>query len=151
MARTRTRFSLALATLALLILGITPVLGAHNGNNKATLQGDATGTAIVNYSEGTGTFSGTVSTDGLEPGDYTFRVSLNGANPQTICEFTVTDSGSRDGCSVNGLPLAGFNRAEIVDEGGIVVASGVFERRGNCRDADQAGSQCEANAAPGRQ
>ncbi len=52
-----------------------------------------------------------------------------------------------DGCSENRLPLAGFSRAEIVDESGAVVASGAFERRGNCRDADQAASLCEA---PGR-
>ncbi|MEO7296018.1 MAG: hypothetical protein ABIZ57_07730 [Candidatus Limnocylindria bacterium] len=150
MARTRTRFSLALATLALLIVGVTPVLGAHNGNNKATLAGGATGNAIVNYSEGTGTFSGTVTTDGLEPGDYTFQVSLNGTNRTVICEFTVSQDGTRDGCSANGLTLSGFNTAEIVDDNGDVVASGIFARRGNCRDADQAGSLCEANDAPGR-
>jgi len=147
MARTKTRFSLALATLALLIVGVTPVLGAHNGNNKATLAGSATGTAIVNYSEGTGTFSGTVNTDGLEAGDYTFQVSLNGTNRTVICEFTVSEDGSRDGCSANGLILPGFNTAEIVDDNGDVVASGIFARRGNCRDADQAGSLCKANAA----
>lgn len=123
------------------------MLGAHNGNNKATLEGDATGNAIVNYSEGRGTISGTVRTDGLEPGDYTFQVSLGGVNPQAICEFTVSEDGGRVVCSENGLELDGFSQAEIADDG-TVVASGTFLRRGNCRDADQAGSQCEANAHP---
>ena len=59
----------------------------------------------------------------------------------------MSEDGSRDGCSANGLILPGFNAAEIVDDNGDVVASGIFARRGNCRDADQAGSLCEANAA----
>lgn len=151
MVHRRTRFSILLAALALMVLGVTPVLGAHNGNNKAELTDAATGTAIVNYSEGTGTFSGTVNTDGLDAGTYTFQVSLNGTNTTEICEFTVSEDGTREGCSATGLELPGFNRAEIAAEDGTIVASGTFARRGNCRDADQAGSQCEANAAPGRQ
>jgi len=108
-----------------------------------------TGTAVVNYSEGTGTFNGTTRVSGLEPDTgYTFRV--NGpAGPQTICTFT-TDANGTGGCSEQGLTLGGFGRAEIVDKGGVVVASGSFDRRGNCRDADQAGSQCKANDAPGQ-
>lgn len=128
----------------------SPALAAHNGNNMAELSGPGgTGTAIVNYSEGTGTFSSSVNTSDLAPGQYTFTVSLNGNNPQVICTFVV-DGSSREGCSNQDQGLAGFNRAEIRDAAGVVVTSGTFARRGNCRDAAQAASQCEANEAPGR-
>ncbi len=62
-----------------------------------------------------------------------------------VCTFDTTTG--RDGCSATDLGLPGFASARIVDGDGTVVASGTFERRGNCRDADQGGSQCEA---PGR-
>lgn len=144
---------LAVGAFILMMVGAmaSPALAAHNGNNKAALSGPtgATGDAIVNYSEGTGTFSSTVNVSGLAPGSYTFTVSLNGNNVQIICGFVVDGSG-RSGCSDQDRALAGFNRAEIRDASGAVVASGDFARRGNCRDADQAGSQCEANDAPGQ-
>jgi hypothetical protein len=139
------RSLIALAVAAVALLGIaSPASAAHNGNNKAELVGDGvTGTAIVNYSEGTGTFNGTTRVSGLEPDtEYTFRV--NGpAGPQTICTFT-TDANGAGGCSEQGLTLGGFGRAEIVDDTNTVVASGIFERRGNCRDPQQGGTQCEA-------
>lgn len=144
---------LALASFVVMMVGAmaSPALAAHNGNNMAELSGPtgATGSAIVNYSEGTGTFNSSVNTSGLEPGAYSFTVSLNGGSVQLICNFVV-DGSSREGCSDQDRSLAGFNRAEIRDASGSVVASGLFARRGNCRDANQAGSQCEANDAPGR-
>jgi hypothetical protein len=144
---------LAVASFVVLIVGVmaSPTLAAHNGNNKAELSGPtgATGNAIVNYSEGTGAFNSSVNTSGLQSGTYSFTVSLNGGNVQLVCNFAV-DGSSREGCSDQGRRLTGFNRAEIRDASGSVVASGLFARRGNCRDADQAGSQCEANGAPGQ-
>jgi hypothetical protein len=133
------------ATAAALAVAAAPAHAAHNGNNKAPLRGDGvTGTAILNYSEGTGTFSGTANVLGLVEGeDYSYVVNLNGGNEQTICTFTAGAGSS--GCSANGLTLPGFNRAEIEDSAGNAVASGTFERRGNCRDPQQGGSQCEAN------
>jgi hypothetical protein len=150
------RSLIALAIAAVALLGIaSPASAAHFGNNKAELTGTApdsaiTGTATVNYSEGRGTFNGTTRVSGLEPNtEYTFRV--NGApDGQKICTFT-TDANGAGGCSEQGLMLDGFGKAQIVNETtNVVVASGDFARRGNCRDRDQAGSQCEANDAPGR-
>lgn len=147
------RSIITLAVAAVALLGIaSPASAAHFGNNKAALVGDGvTGTAIVNYSEGTGTFNGSARVSGLEEGTYTFQVvSPNGMTATPICTFTADGNGT-DGCSANGLTLGGFATAEIVDDtNNTVVASGTFERRGNCRDADQAGSQCKANDAPGR-
>ncbi|MGH2739703.1 MAG: hypothetical protein ACRDH6_04370 [Actinomycetota bacterium] len=134
------------------MFGGGPVLAAHNGNNKAELSGSGiSGTAIMNYSEGTGTFSGHANVQGLAAGSYTYRVNNSTlTNPQTICTFEASGSGSA-GCSAQHLSLAGFAVAQIVDQSSNVVASGTFARRGNCRDPDQAGSQCEANSAPGQQ
>lgn len=133
-----------LMTLAAVSLVAGPAWAAHNGNNQADLTGagGVVGNAIVNYSEGQGTFNGTTSVRNLPDGVYTYTVTLNGSNPQLICSFTATNG--TGGCSEQDIPLAGFNRAEI-RQGGLVVAMGTFERRGNCRDAGQAGSQCEAN------
>lgn len=130
---------------SLLVLGASPASAAHNGNNRAELSGEgSSGNAVVNYSEGQGTFNGTTKVTGLEPGEtYTFTVNLNGDNPQEICEFVAGRNGA-GGCAAQGLPLAGFSQAAILDDAGATVASGTFDRRGNCRDPQQAASQCEA-------
>jgi hypothetical protein len=127
-----------------LVLTALPAQAAHNGNNLASLSGDGvSGTALLNYSEGTGTFSGTANVLGLVAGEeYRYVVNLNGANERVVCTFVAGPGSS--GCSANGLALPGFNKAEIKHESG-PVASGTFERRGNCRDPQQGGSQCEAN------
>lgn len=141
------RSLVAIALAAVALLGIaSPASAAHNGNNKAELTGPrgVTGTAIVNYSEGQGTFNATARVAGLPAGTYTFAV-FNAANgSQTICTFTSDGTGTA-GCSAQHLELEGFGVARIVDSSGAIVASGNFARRGNCRDANQAGSQCKAN------
>lgn len=47
-------------------------------------------------------------------------------------------------CNAQKLTLPGFTRAVVRDSAGMEDASGVFARRGNCRDPDQAGSLCKA-------
>ena len=124
-------------------------LGAHNGNNRAVVTGtgdaNATGIAIANYSEGQGTFNGNITVDNLVAGaSYTFLVrSPNGVTEQVICAGTA-DSGGTFTCSAQKLTLNGFAKAVVRDAADVEVAIGTFDRRGNCRDADQAGSQCEA-------
>lgn len=124
-------------------------LAAHNGNNRAVLTGtgdaDASGIAIVNYSEGRSTFNGNITVDNLDAGEmYTFLVrSPNGVTEQVICSGTADGDGTFT-CSEQNLPLNGFTTAVVRDEAGVEVAIGTFARRGNCRDADQGGSQCEA-------
>lgn len=120
-----------------------PAFAAHNGNNRATFDGEVSGSAIVNYSEGRGTFNASLNVSGLEDGDYTFAVSLNGANRQELCSFEAGKG--RTGCRVTDRALPGFNLAEVLDADGNVVASAVLARRGNCRDPQQGGSLCEAN------
>lgn len=134
------------ASLLAAVLGVLlalPAAAAHNGNNKADFDGVTTGAAVVNYSQGQGTFSGSLSVSGLDDGDYTFAVSLNGDNRQELCDFTA--GAGRQGCSVTGQALPGFNLAEVLDADGTVVDSAAFARRGNCRDPQQGGSLCEAN------
>lgn len=135
------RASLLAAVLGALLA--LPAAAAHNGNNKADFDGAAVGSAVVNYAEGTGTFGGSLNVKGLEDGDYTFAVSLNGGNRTHVCDFTVGDG--RQGCSFTGQPLPGFNLAEILDADGGVVDAATFARRGNCRDPQQGGTQCQAN------
>jgi hypothetical protein len=54
------------AVLAALIAGsMASVSASHNGNNRATFGGTTSGHAIVNYSEGQGTFNGTATVRGL--------------------------------------------------------------------------------------
>jgi len=123
-------------------------LAAHNGNNRAVLAGtgdaDASGIAIVNYSEGQGTFNGNITVDNLVAGaTYTFFVRAGSGAEQLICTGTADLDGTFT-CSAQKLTLNGFARAVVRDAAGVEVAVGTFERRGNCRDADQAGSQCEA-------
>ena len=38
----------------------------------------------------------------------------------------------------------GFTMAVVRNAAGVAVVTGTFERRGNCRDPDQAMSQCTA-------
>lgn len=136
------------ALLSLAALAVTgTALAAHNGNNKAELSGVGTGTAVVNYSEGQGTFNGTVTVSGLAANtDYSFFVTgaAAGATGLLICSGTSDSSGTFT-CSEQKLGLPGFTTAQVrTTIGGTVVASGTFERRGNCRDPEQAGSQCQA-------
>lgn len=126
---------------------------AHNGNNRSVVSGtmadrDATGKAVVNYSEGQGAFNGTITVRNLEPGEtYTFQVSgAASASGVDVCEGVANNQGTFT-CSFQGMELPGFTNVEVEDENNVVVESGLFERAGNCRDADQAGSQC---VAPGR-
>ena len=153
--RTFVRGSVSLALLvAVMLVTVLGTSAAHNGNNKANLVGvypetDATGQAIVNYREGTGTFNGTVTVRNLMPGEtYEFYVTgaASGTAGVLICSGEATNGGTFT-CSAQGLVLPGFTTAEVREDDGTVVARGAFERRGNCRDPQQAGSQCEA---PGR-
>ena len=135
-----------MALLALTALAVTgTAVAAHNGNNKAELSGagGVTGVAIVNYSEGQGTFNGTVTVEGLAPNTaYSFTVA-GASGIRTICSG-ISDSSGTFTCSAQNLTLPGFGTAQVRTSDGTVVASGTFERRGNCRDPEQAGSQCEA-------
>ena len=146
------RLTLLIAALAaVMAFGVVgTAAAAHNGNNKAELAGtgdpDATGNAVVNYSEGTGTFNGRVTVNNLMPGEmYTFLVRRPG--PETEICSGEANAGGTFVCSAQGLRLPGFSDAVIRDSSGTEVAFGTFRRGGNCRDADQAGSQCNA---PGR-
>ena len=140
------------ALLSLVVLAVAGTASAaHNGNNKAELGvGSVTGTAIVNYSEGQGTFNGTISVQGLVPNtSYLFYVTGAGAGTigRLICSGISSSSGTFT-CSEQKLALPGFTTAQVRTSGGTVVASGTFDRRGNCRDPEQMGSQCKA---PGQQ
>ena len=143
---------LVVVALTLLAFGATTALAAHNGNNKAEISGrsdpDAVGQAVVNYSEGTGLFNGRVTVRNLDPGEtYRFLVRSAAGDEQLICQ----DEANRQGvftCSAQQIPLAGFAQAIVRDNDSpqptLEDAGGVFDRRGNCRDPQQAGSQCDA-------
>jgi hypothetical protein len=142
------RTVVAVSGVAMLGLAAMPAQAAHEGNNRAELSGSAAGTALVNYAKGNGSWTAGARVAGLAPGTYTFTVtSPNGMTVMPVCTFEADGRGT-DGCSARLEVLGGFATAEIRDAGGTVVSSGRFDRRGNCREADQAGSQCEA---PGRQ
>ena len=154
MSRMTVRGLAAFAVLLALLAGtIGGTSAAHNGNNKAELTGrnselDATGTVIVNYSEGKGTFNGTVTVMNLEGGmTYSFFVSgAASGSGVAICSGVANDQGTFT-CSEQGLSLPGFTTADVREGttvGGELVAQGLFARRGNCRDEDQAGSLCMA-------
>ena len=127
-------------------------LASHNGNNGAELSGpgdpDATGKAIVNYSAGRGDFNGTTTVQNLEPGaTYSFVARFQ--SPGLPIEDTLICSGEANQqgtftCQAQHFTLGRFTRAVVLDAGGDVVAAGVFERRGNCRDPEQFMSQSEA-------
>ncbi|MGI8643927.1 MAG: hypothetical protein ACR2LS_07400 [Thermomicrobiales bacterium] len=142
-------FGLLVMLAALMVSALGSASAAHNGNNKANLSAmgdDAAGKAIVNYSEGRGTFNGTIVVRDLEPNTgYTFVVRLmdNEATDQVICSGTSNDQGLFR-CNEQGLALAGFSQAVVEDDAGNDAASGTFARRGNCRDPQQGGSQCES-------
>ena len=116
--------------LAALALTATTYAG-HESNNRAELTGAAgvTGHAIVNYVKGTEGWTSTVSVQGLPDGIYTFAVRLNTGTPQAICSFEISGEG-RGGCRDNDAALMGFNQALILDGNDVVVAGGVFVRRG---------------------
>ena len=144
-----------LLTVALAAAGLAaaaaPASAAHNGNNRAEVTGsgdpDAHGDAVVNYREGTGTFNGTISVRSLDPGEtYTFLVRSPAGAETPICSDEASPGGVFS-CSEQDLRLGGFTRAVVRDESGTEVAGGMFDRRGNCRDPQQNGSQCNA---PGR-
>lgn len=139
-----------ISVLAALLVLPGSAFAAHNGNNRADLDpradADADGSAIVNYREGTGTFNGRTSVLNLAPStDYFFVVRLgeNEGSDQLICSGTSNRKG-KFVCQAQNLSLAGFNEAVIEDAAGNDVAAGIFARRGNCRDPDQGGSQCNA-------
>lgn len=142
-------FGLLVMLAALMVSALGSTSAAHNGNNKANLSAmgdDATGKAIVNYSEGKGTFNGAITVRNLEPNtDYTFVVRLmdDEASDQVICSGTSNSKGLFR-CNAQDLTLAGFSQAVVEDDTGNDVASGDFARRGNCRDPQQGGSQCES-------
>ncbi len=122
-------------------------LGAHNGNNRAELtvigDPDASGVAIVNYSEGTGKFNGSITVSNLEP-DATYSFFVRGASGDTLICTGTADAAGTFTCSAQQLFLPGFGMAVVKDGAAVDVASGTFERRGNCRDPQQVGSQCKA-------
>ncbi|MDQ3644787.1 MAG: hypothetical protein M3356_04670 [Actinomycetota bacterium] len=133
--------------LALFAFGPTTALAAHNGNNKAEITGtgdpDAAGQAVVNYSEGTGLFNGRITVRNLEPGE-TYRFFVRGAGGERlVCEGEANRQGVFT-CNAQQIALPGFTQAVVRDSAGTEVASGVFARRGNCRDPEQAGSLCKA-------
>jgi hypothetical protein len=133
----------AAAVVPFAVLAVAgPAAADHNSNNRATFEDVAAGTAIVNYSEGQGTFNGSISARDLEPRtSYTFTVSLSGENMRTICSFTTNRAGNGS-CSATGLTLPGFNTAEI-RLGNVVVDSDRFTRQGRseCRDPQQNGAE----------
>lgn len=141
------RFSVGLLAAVLGVLLALPAAAAHNGSNKAELAGDGgTGTSVVNYSKGHDTFNASARVLGLDEGTYTFRLrSPDGQTAFDVCELESTGSGSAT-CSEVHRDFGGFATGEIVDDEGTVVAEGTYARRGNCRDPEQAGSQCEAQA-----
>ncbi len=149
--RTLVRSLGGFALLLTLLLGtVTAASAAHNGNNKAPITGtgdpDATGQAIVNYREGTGTFNGRITVKNLTAGEtYTFLV--RGASGERVICTGVANTQGTFGCSAQDLTLPGFTMAVVRDAAGMEVAPGTFDRRGNCRDPQQAGSQC---VAPGQ-
>jgi hypothetical protein len=135
-----------LALIVALMLGtVSPAGAAHNGNSKANIAGDGGvhGQAVVNYSEGTGTFHGRITVSHLTPGEtYTFAVERPG--PRTEICSGEANAGGTFTCSAQGLTLPGFSDVVVTDSSGETVASGTLVRRGNCRDPQQGGSQCMA-------
>jgi hypothetical protein len=133
--------ALLIAAFAALAVGAPIANAAHNGNNFA--EPDASGKAIVNYSEGRGDFNGTITVRNLDPNaTYSFFVRRMGVE-QLVCTDAANSQGTFT-CQAQHLKLNGFAMAVVRSSAGIEVASGTFERRGNCRDPQQAMSQCTA-------
>lgn len=138
---------LLVATFAAFTVAAPTAIAAHNGNNSAELSGtgdpDASGKAIVNYSEGRGDFNGTITVQNLNPGEtYSFFVRRMGVE-QLICSDEANSQGTFT-CQAQHLRLNGFAMAVVRNAAGVEVAKGTFERRGNCRDPEQNMSQCMA-------
>ena len=80
-----------LSAITVGLLGVSlfagTALAAHNGNNRAVLtdtgDADASGIAIVNYSEGQGTFNGNFTVDNLVAG-ATYRFFVLGATGEQL-------------------------------------------------------------------
>jgi hypothetical protein len=128
------------------VLLALPASAAHIGNNKAELSGPegVSGQSVANYSTGQDAIRANATVQGLEAGeDYTFRLRHNNGDTSEVCTFTARRNGS-GGCSgeVDGV---GFHHADILDDEGSTVATGTYERRGNCREASQGGSLCESD------
>src|SRR5688572_17206375 len=71
--------AVVVAAFAALVVAAPNAVASHNSNGFAELVGtgdpDATGTAIINYSEGGGDFTGTISAANLVPGaTYSYLV-----------------------------------------------------------------------------
>jgi hypothetical protein len=123
---------------------------AHLGNSKAGLvgtgDGDASGMSVVNYRKGTESFNASVSLTNLAPNaTYTFLVRNAAGVERFICSAATNQQG-RLSCNAQDVLPDGFGlaRAVVRDAAGNEVAVGVYERTGNCRAPEQAGSQCEA-------
>lgn len=139
--------ALLITAFAVFAVAVPTALAAHNGNNFAQLTGtgdpDATGKAVVNYSEGRGDFNGAITVMNLNPGEtYRFFVR-RGVVETLVCSGEANSQGTFT-CQAQHLLLPGFTQAVVRNAAGAEVASGVFERRGNCRDPEQGGSLCNA-------
>lgn len=143
--------TLLITAFAVFAVAVPTALAAHNGNNSAQLTGtgdpDATGNAILNYSEGRGDFNGTTTVRNLVAGaTYSFFVRRPNGAEVLVCSGEANSQGTFT-CQAQHLTLPGFTKAVVRNAAGVEVALGTFERRGNCRDPEQAGSLC---AAPGQ-
>ncbi len=79
----------------------------------------------------------------LDPGEtYRFFVR-RGATETLVCEGEANRQGLFT-CNAQQIELPGFVEAVVRDSAGMEDASGVFARRGNCRDPEQMGSLCKA-------
>jgi hypothetical protein len=145
--------AVVVAAFAALTIAAPNAVASHNSNGFAELVGtadpDATGTAIVNYSEGGGDFTGTITAANLVPGaTYSYSVWRTPFDGSTVLLCTAeANSQGLFTCQAQHFVLGGYRQAVVRDAAGVVVALGTFERRGTCRDADQSMTQCEA---PGR-
>jgi hypothetical protein len=146
-------FALVVAASAALVVAAPNAVASHNSNGFAELVGtadpDATGKAIINYSEGGGDFTAAISAANLVPGaTYSYlvwRTPIDGSTA-LLCTGEANSQGLFT-CQAQHFLLGGYRQAVVRDAAGVVVAVGTFERRGTCRDADQSMTQCEA---PGR-
>jgi len=121
--------ALLLATSAVFAATVQGAPAAHNSNNFAELTGtvaepDATGKAIVNYSEGGGDFIGTVVVHNLVPG-ATYEYFLRRMAPETgtlVCAGEANSEGLLT-CQAQHFVLAGFRQGAVRDAAGVVVAT----------------------------
>jgi hypothetical protein len=159
-----------LATLCLGTSAAAPAFASHESNNALTFAAvagspspTASGTGIVNYVKGRSTeepdtaWTSSFHFAGLAP-DTTYTVFIFGRG--AICSFT-TNANGRGGCESTFIGLPRFGVAQLRLGGaagtpvlqatrqGVVPGGGPGEivSRGDCRDADQELSLCDA---PGR-